>query len=265
MAEAPQGAGGTVRDDAEGNALRLLYMPVDEIVRAPRNPKDHDVGFLRRVMRRWGYTDPMLWDERVGCIVAGHGRLDTLNAAQAEGIDPPEYIQVRDGRWMVPVLRGFASRDDDDQRAFVISHNRAGELGGWDTSALRDDLEHLQGMDDLDDTGFDDDDLNYFKRQQDDPASFLDGMGGAADDAGDGGGEEDGETEERVGDDYFALSYAVSREQRDVVHAAIRAAKKATGAGNSVDALVEVCRAYGAGEVAEADEEPVVDEEPEYG
>lgn len=155
--------------------LRLEYMPLDELRRAPRNPKDHDLGFLARIMGKWGYTQPVLIDERTGALVAGHGRLDTLEGKRKLGDDPPENIEVgEDGRWRIPVIRGWASHDDADAEGYLLADNRANELGGWLEGEL---VEVLKGQAEagtevLEDTGFDHRDLRAMIARQEMPADF---------------------------------------------------------------------------------------------
>src|SRR5690606_38600034 len=41
-----------------------------------------------------------------------------------------------DGEWCVPTQRGWASKDDDHLRAYVIGANHTSQAGGWDDRAL---------------------------------------------------------------------------------------------------------------------------------
>lgn len=52
-----------------------------------------------------------------------------------------------EGRWLVAVQRGWASRDDLDAEAYVIASNRIPELGGWDQEELRDSTDRLARAD----------------------------------------------------------------------------------------------------------------------
>lgn len=128
--------------------------------RWPDNPKDHDLGELTRSIRRFGFTTPILLDERSGRIVAGHGRLEAVAAIRAEGESAPLGITIaEDGDWEVPVLRGVAFRSDAEARAYVIADNQHTMLGGWHNDKLVDWLKDLSENDTLDGTGFDGDDL----------------------------------------------------------------------------------------------------------
>lgn len=132
---------------------RLDYLPLDDVVPAARNPKAHDEVALQDSLDAFGYVEPIVLDERTGRLVAGHGRVEALRQLRARGEDPPEGV---DSQWRVPVLRGWASRDDKHAERYVIASNRVGEVGGWDEPLLRDllnDLDTFYG------TGYDADDL----------------------------------------------------------------------------------------------------------
>jgi hypothetical protein len=143
------------------------YVDLDEILRAPRNPKNHNAEVIAASMSRFGVVELPAIDERTGRLVAGHGRLDDWETRRDAGEDPPEGVQVDDaGRWMVPVNRGWASRSDADAEAYLIVSNRSSELGGWDDTALAAVLADLKEADLLNFTGYDDEDLDRLARKQ---------------------------------------------------------------------------------------------------
>lgn len=136
------------------------YVPLDEILRAPRNPKNHNAQVIGASMARFGVVELPAVDERTGRLVAGHGRLDDWEHRRDAGEDPPEGVTTNDsGAWMVPVNRGWASRSDADAEAYLIVSNRSTELGGWDETELSQVLSDLREQDLLDFTGFAEDDL----------------------------------------------------------------------------------------------------------
>lgn len=65
------------------------YLPLDEIERATVNPKGHDKVGISASVERFGVVEILVVDERTGRLVSGHGRLDALLAAHAEGTPPP--------------------------------------------------------------------------------------------------------------------------------------------------------------------------------
>lgn len=143
------------------------YMDLDEILRAPRNPKSHDAQVIAASMSRFGIVELPAIDERTGRLVAGHGRLNDWEHRRDAGEDPPEGVQVDDaGRWLVPVNRGWASRSDADAEAYLIVSNRSTELGGWDDQQLAEVLADLAEVDLLDFTGYTDDDLAKLASKQ---------------------------------------------------------------------------------------------------
>lgn len=149
---------------SEKTSLRIEYIDLADLVRAPRNPKQHDLGAIHQSISRFGFVSPIILDERTGRLLAGHGRLDSLQAAKASGSSPPERIVAQDGSWRVPVVRGVASRSDQDAEAYLVADNRTTELGGWDDAALASLLSDLAAQDALVGTGFDKDDLDTLLR-----------------------------------------------------------------------------------------------------
>jgi len=135
-------------------ARRIEAMGLSELLSAKRNPKRHHRD-LRRSLQRFGYVEPIILDERTGRIVAGHGRLAYLLELKGEGLPPPEGIRMRMGEWLVPVLRGWASRDDTEAEAYLLASNRLGEAGGWDEEQLDAIVRELSAAGALDGIGFD--------------------------------------------------------------------------------------------------------------
>lgn len=113
---------------------RVEYMRLDALVPAPRNPKGHNIDEIRASIERFGFTAPPELDDRTDRLVAGHGRVESLSIAHALELDAPDGIDVdkSDGMWLVPIVRGWASKDDAEAEAYVIAANRLTETGGWD-------------------------------------------------------------------------------------------------------------------------------------
>lgn len=162
---------------ATPNRRRLEYLPLDEVKPAKRNPKLHDDASLDASLDRFGFTEPVLLDERTGRLVAGHGRLERLRQARDRGDAAPEGIQVlRDGTWKIPVIRGWASRDDAEAEAYLVASNRIVETGGWDLPELADLLGAVQSTDrGLEGVGYLDDDLDALLDSLRGPDDDLDG------------------------------------------------------------------------------------------
>lgn len=121
------------------------YIDVDLLVPDPRNPKGHDDDGLDESLEEFGYTEAVMVDERTGMLVSGHGRRELVLRDRAKGGDPPDGIVVDDaGRWLLPVQRGWSSRDDDHAYAWLLGANRHGEKGGWVNELLAMGLQALQ-------------------------------------------------------------------------------------------------------------------------
>lgn len=143
----------------------LKYQPIDEIEGAATNPKKHDIDKLRASVKHHGFVEPMVVDERTGRLVAGHGRLETLRAMQAAGLEAPSGIKTADGKWLAPVLRGWASENDAQASAYLVASNRLVEAGGWDESALADLLNEINSEGYLEASGHDERTLEELVRE----------------------------------------------------------------------------------------------------
>ena len=136
--------------------LSIEYVPLTTVKRWPRNPKEHDLGQIHQSMARFGFVNPLTVNEATGELLAGHGRLDTLEQRHAAGEPPPDGIQANNGHWMIPVVRGITLATEE-AAAYTIADNRLVELGGWNDTDL---AAILQDMNNLDGIGFDQDDLD---------------------------------------------------------------------------------------------------------
>lgn len=126
------------------------YMPLDDVLRAPRNPKAHAHKIIAASMQRFGVVELPALDERTGRLVAGHGRLDDWQATRASGGEPPDGVKVDpDGTWYVPVSRGWASADDTEAEAYLITSNTSTISGGWNDDELEEMLAEI-AIEDLD-------------------------------------------------------------------------------------------------------------------
>lgn len=142
----PAGTGAGVVADPR----RISYLPIAELVEDPRNPKNHDDDAIDSSIGRFGMLDPIVRDERTGRIVSGHGRRRALAEMEAHGESAPEGVRVdpETGKWLVPVVTGWASRTDTEAAAALIALNRTTELGGWADEQLLELLDELSAEDD---------------------------------------------------------------------------------------------------------------------
>lgn len=145
--------------------LEVQYMALSELTgrKHVKNPKDHDLGAIARSVNRFGFTAPVLMDERTGYLAAGHGRIDTLAQLKAQGHEPPANVRTDGaGEWLVPVVRGVAFNSDAEVEAYLVADNRLTILGGWNEPELAGLLQDLAAQDEklLAVTGYDQDDLD---------------------------------------------------------------------------------------------------------
>jgi DNA modification methylase len=145
---------------------RIDYVPFDELKPAKRNPKQHDLGALNTSLGRFSYVEPVVIDERTGRLVAGHGRIEALGQMLLSDAPPPAGVKTdAKGKWLIPVVRGWASKNDKEADAYLIASNRTVELGGWDDALLSELLGELAGEapgahSGLAGTGYDGDDVD---------------------------------------------------------------------------------------------------------
>lgn len=142
--------------DRQGQDPRWIeYLPVSELPDDDRNPKTHAETDLDASLDRFGYTEPVLIDERTGLLASGHGRKARLVARQDGGGSPPDGVIVGDdGVWRVPVVRGWASVDDTEAAAYLIAANQLTTKGGWNHGTLSEMLAELKEKASLDGVGF---------------------------------------------------------------------------------------------------------------
>jgi hypothetical protein len=145
----------------------LVYQPLDSLVPDERNPKLHDLIQLTSSMKRFGVSQGVAnVDERTGKMYAGHGRREALLQLRAQGEEPPDGVIVReaDGEWLVPVGRGWSSKNDEEALAYLITDNESTIGPGWDNELLLPALESLDA--DLQNiAGWDDDRLKSLQSE----------------------------------------------------------------------------------------------------
>lgn len=139
------------------------WVPLKDLKADDRNPKKHDIAGTIRSLKRFGFVDPVVQDQRTGLLIAGHGRVEALKVLKERGEDPPGGIDP-DGGWKVPTFVGWSSTDDDEAGAALVALNRLTERGGWDSQALTELLTAVAGSaDGLSGVGYDDDELDVLR------------------------------------------------------------------------------------------------------
>lgn len=114
-------------------ADKVERWPIDRPKPRRNNPRTHtpeQIEQLAASIKEWGWTIPILCDER-GEIIAGHGR---VMAAQSLGLK----------ECPVMVARGWS---DAQIRAYVIADNKLAINAGWNDDVLRAELADLEAGD----------------------------------------------------------------------------------------------------------------------
>lgn len=125
------------------DSLVIEWVNINSLTPNESNPRlhsDDQVAQIAESMRAFGWTVPILVDEK-GLVIAGHGR---LMAAKLNKVD------------RVPILRK-AGLSDAQKRAYMLADNKLALGSEWDTELLVAELGALDALDfDLDLTGFSD-------------------------------------------------------------------------------------------------------------
>jgi DNA modification methylase len=137
----------------EWPADKVERWPLDRLIPYARNARTHDdaqVAQIAASIREWGWTTPVLVDEK-GTIIAGHGRV--LAARQLGLREAP-----------VMVARGWS---EAQCRAYVLADNKLAENAGWDKQILMLEVADLNILGfDLSLVGFSDRELTSFSVAQ---------------------------------------------------------------------------------------------------
>lgn len=124
--------------------IALEYWPLSKLLesRWTDNAKLHDIGSLALSIQRYGFRDPVEYDETLGAIVAGHGRVEALAGMFKNGPSdpnqtwPPAYLkQDSSGEWLVPVITGAQSISAAEAKSYALDHNNITMMGGDFTPA----------------------------------------------------------------------------------------------------------------------------------
>lgn len=129
-------------------ARHITYVPLDAVKPHPRNPKTHDEDAIIESIGRHGFTSPLIVCERTALLAAGHGRYLALVVMYAAGAPVPSGIEVDDdGQWLVPLIRGWSSKNDVELLAYIVKDNQLGALGAWDDRLLSSIVEEINADD----------------------------------------------------------------------------------------------------------------------
>ena len=111
-------------------ADRVERWPIERLIPYVKNPRFHseaDVDKIAASIRRWGWTNPALADEK-GTLIAGHGRVAAAAKLKLTSIP-------------VIVARGWS---EDEKQAYRLADNELAARASWDFDLLRNELCDLQ-------------------------------------------------------------------------------------------------------------------------
>lgn len=98
----------------------------------PNNPRRGDVGFLADLIKRVGFTTPILVQRSTGYILAGNHRFMALESLVEAG-----HKSIK----KVPVV--YLDVDDARAKEILLSDNRSSDVAGYDSEALTTLLQEL--------------------------------------------------------------------------------------------------------------------------
>lgn len=268
---------------------RIEYAPLDDVLGTEANPRNHDLPAVIKSIAVLGFTSPAVVDERTGRLIVGNGRLQALKiirdyvtgeavpdqfahvfreARVEKGLTaedgsrrPPDGIDVTDGIWSAPLVRGWASHNEDHARAAVIADNKLSERSTWDDATLAEWLDEILDTDTdlLEVTGFNAEDLDVLLR---DCGAYADRTAGYFDSALSGVASapsparsdsphpgdvatdvvSDGRTEGEL--EFVQVSWLVNADQRKTIRLALARAQKIFGVSTSAMALAAIAERF---------------------
>lgn len=142
--------------------MKAQLEPLSKLVGLPRNPKLHNLGEIHQSIDRFGFVTRIVINDVTNHIIAGHGRVDTLRQKKLEAQSPPEGIEVRDNEWYVPTDRINVPQEEEE--ALAIALNKIGE-NEWDEVKTSMILTELASKEQLEGTGFDEDEVDYLLKR----------------------------------------------------------------------------------------------------
>lgn len=105
------------------------------LVTLPGNPKLHADADIAASLRRFGFVERVVVNEKTGHILSGHGRTGVLQQMHVAKEPPPVNIEVdADGDWLVPV--DYVDLPEAEEKPVAVALNRLVEIGGWDDEKL---------------------------------------------------------------------------------------------------------------------------------
>jgi len=137
--------------------LNIEYIDIKELKPYKNNPRKNDaaVDIVAKSIKEFGFRNPIILDEN-NEIVAGHTRYEAS-----------KKLKLKE----VPVLR-VTDLTKEQIKAFRIMDNKSQDYSQWDYDFLKKEILDLKELNyDLDFTGFDENEINFFNPDTDGPAN----------------------------------------------------------------------------------------------
>ena len=130
------------------STLEVRTLPIDRLVPAPYNPRralkptDRAYRKLEASIKQFGLVEPLIWNERTGHVVGGHARLAILSSMGVTEV-PVSVVRLSDAR----------------EKALNVVLNNQEAQGRYEPGRLAVVLDELDGLPELEMTGFGPDNL----------------------------------------------------------------------------------------------------------
>ncbi len=142
---------------------KIVYKDLSVLIPYINNARTHDENQIKQIassIKEFGFNNPILIDSDGG-IIAGHGR---VMAAQLLNLTEAPTIEL-------------SHLTDTQKKAYILADNRMALNAGWDAELLKLELTNLDELDfDLSLTGFDDEEIAEFLKEDLDPQSDEDAV-----------------------------------------------------------------------------------------
>lgn len=132
--------------------------PLSKLVGLPRNPKLHNLGDIHQSIDRWGFVNRIIVNDTTNHVLAGNGRIEALRQKKVAGESAPQGVEVRTDDWYVPTDHISVPESEEDALAIALNHIGENE---WDQARTVEILSDLAAKDELDGTGFDEEEVDY--------------------------------------------------------------------------------------------------------
>ena len=118
---------------------RIVWISVEDAVNLlyDNNPKKHDIGGICESIKRYGWQELPKYDESLGAIKAGNGRVSAIAQMEQSGETLPRGVAIKNStkKWVIPILCGIDAKSEVEAKGYLIDSNNLTLIGG-DFTAL---------------------------------------------------------------------------------------------------------------------------------